>query len=65
LDKVFEKRLRLFLADPKQSILKDHGLTGTLKGLRAFSLGGDMRVIYRKTKSVVELFDIGSHNQVY
>jgi len=36
-----------------------------MKGLRAFSVGGDLRVVYRETEEYYEFLDIGSHNQVY
>lgn len=45
--------------------LDDHALVGTMKGLRAFSIGGDLRVVYRETDTHYELLDVGSHNQVY
>ena len=45
--------------------LDDHALVGTMKGLRAFSIGGDLRVVYQDTGKCYELLDIGSHNQVY
>ena len=36
-----------------------------MKGLRAFSIGGDLRVVYQETEDRYELLDVGSHNQVY
>ena len=65
LDKKFEERLKLFLLDPKSPELKDHKLIGSLSGLRSFSVTGDIRVVYRKVGDAIELYDIGSHNQVY
>ena len=65
LDKKFEERLNLFIGNPRNPELKDHKLAGSLKGLRAFSVTGDVRVVYRINKDVMELYDIGSHNQVY
>ncbi|MDO8609629.1 MAG: type II toxin-antitoxin system mRNA interferase toxin, RelE/StbE family [bacterium] len=46
-------------------LLKDHKLIGSLNGLRAFSITGDVRVVYRIEGDILELYDIGSHNQVY
>lgn len=61
-----EKRIVLFKADSKNAILKDHGLTGAKKGLRAFSVTGDIRIVYLPvSKQEVIFIDIGSHNQVY
>ena len=45
--------------------LDDHALIGSMKGLRAFSIGGDVRVVYREADEYYEFLDIGSHNQVY
>lgn len=60
------QRITLFKADPNDPILKDHGLVGAKKGLRAFSITGDIRVIYLPvSKDEVVFIDIGSHNQVY
>ncbi|MBU3978845.1 type II toxin-antitoxin system mRNA interferase toxin, RelE/StbE family [Patescibacteria group bacterium] len=65
LDKKFQKRLQLFLQNPKTPLLKDHKLTGAKKKLRSFSISGDIRVIYYQEKERIFLFDIGTHNQVY
>lgn len=65
IDRRFEERLRLLLQDPKNPILKDHGLTGKKRTFRAFSITGDIRVIYRIEGEVIRLYDIGNHNQVY
>lgn len=65
IDKKFEERLNLFIQDAKHPLLKDHKLSGRLEGLRAFSITGDIRVVYRLIGQSIELYDIGSHNQVY
>ncbi len=65
LDKEFEKRLSLFLQNPRISILRDHKLVGSKRGFRAFSVTGDIRVIYQIEKNCLMLYDIGTHNQVY
>ena len=48
-------------------VLHDHALKGKMKGLRAFSAGFDLRVIYREEGGfiTVVLLDAGTHNQVY
>lgn len=59
-------RVELFKTDRSNSILKDHQLTGEKQGLRAFSITGDIRIVYRLVSdNFVEFLDIGSHNQVY
>lgn len=48
-------------------ILHDRALKGKMKGLRAFSAGFDLRVVYREKGNfiTVVLLDAGTHNQVY
>jgi len=41
-----EERLALFKSDPTNPILKDHQLSGAKSALRAFSISGDIRIIY-------------------
>lgn len=65
LKKQFVSRLELFKEGVRDYPLDDHALIGTMKGLRAFSVGGDLRVVYRETKEYYEFLDVGSHNQVY
>ncbi len=65
LNEKFKERLNLFVQDSKNPKLKDHMLLGSFKGLRAFSVTGDIRVVYRIVEGTIELYDIGSHNQVY
>ncbi len=65
LKKQFALRLELFKEGVRDYPLDDHALVGTMKGLRAFSIGGDLRVVYRETDEHYEFLDIGSHNQVY
>jgi len=61
----FEERFDLFLKSPNDPNLKEHALKGTKRRFRAFSITGDIRVIYRIDNSDVIFYDIGSHNQVY
>jgi addiction module RelE/StbE family toxin len=66
--KVIERlqlHLKLFNDGVRNEPINDHSLTGNLKGLRAFSVGGDVRVVYEETEECYLLLDIGSHNQVY
>jgi addiction module RelE/StbE family toxin len=59
------RHLELFRQGIRKEPINDHPLTGKLKGLRAFSVGGDVRVVYQETEDHYLLLDIGSHNQVY
>lgn len=60
-----KRHLELFSKGVRKEPVNDHPLTGKLKGLRAFSVGGDVRVVYQETDEHHLLLDIGSHNQVY
>lgn len=60
------ERITLFKNNPKNPLLKDHGLSGAKKDLRAFSITGDIRIVYLPVSEDEVIFlDIGSHNQVY
>jgi len=62
----FENRLEIFIKEPANPLLKIHTLKGNLLGLRAFSVTGDYRVLYRMVNPLTaKLIDIGTHNQVY
>jgi addiction module RelE/StbE family toxin len=62
----FKKQLDKFVKNPLDPTLRDHKLVGKKKSFRAFSIGGDIRVVYtRDNKGEIRLYDIGSHNQVY
>jgi len=63
--KRFKDRLELFVQNPRNPILKDHKLKGAEKEYRAFSITGDIRIIYIKYNNTVALLDIGTHAQVY
>jgi len=65
LDKQFQERLQLFLINQRSPLLKTHKLTGVKKNLHAFSITGDLRVIYYQQGDRIFLIDIGTHNQVY
>ncbi|MDO8619438.1 MAG: type II toxin-antitoxin system mRNA interferase toxin, RelE/StbE family [Candidatus Daviesbacteria bacterium] len=61
----FQKQLEKFIQDPNNPILKDHKLIGKKSEFRAFSITGDIRVVYKIVDEEIWLYDIGSHNQVY
>jgi addiction module RelE/StbE family toxin len=65
LVKQFEERLLLFIKGVSNYPLYDHSLDGKLTGKRAFSIAGDVRVVYKIVDGVCIFVDIGSHNQVY
>lgn len=61
----FEERVRLFVANQNDPILKDHTLGKKLLGHRAFSITGDIRVVYYIYDDIAYFIDIGTHSQVY
>ncbi|OGG14289.1 hypothetical protein A2773_06755 [Candidatus Gottesmanbacteria bacterium RIFCSPHIGHO2_01_FULL_39_10] len=66
LKQKFQQRTELFRENPKNPELHDHQLTGKKRSFRAFSVTGDIRVVYRIIdQELVRFYDIGSHNQVY
>lgn len=65
LDEQFRLRRKLFISDPGNPILKDHSLSGKMKGHRSFSITGDIRVIYYVHEGIAYFVNIGTHNQVY
>ena len=62
-----EAALTLFLDQPFHPALKNHGLTGKLRGLRAISAGYDLRVVYEEEgeHAMVLLLNTGTHDEVY
>lgn len=65
LELQFKLQLEKLIINPKDPSLKDHKLIGKRKSFRAFSVTGDIRVIYKIIENNIWLYDIGSHNQVY
>jgi len=56
-----------FAKDPHNPLLRNHALKGGLRGLRAFSVGGDLRIIFHEKDNyvLVIMLNVGIHNQVY
>lgn len=65
LHRKFKERTRLFELNPANPILNDHVLKGKLDHKRAFSITGDVRVIYYVHDDIAYFVDIGTHAQVY
>jgi addiction module RelE/StbE family toxin len=60
-----EERIDLFINNRSHPTLRDHGLEGGFEGLRAFSINGDVRLLYQELKDCFVFINIGTHNQVY
>lgn len=65
LKSTMASKMQLFSKNPQDVSLKDHPLKGKLKGYRSFSIGYDLRAIYRREKEELIFFDIGTHDEVY
>ena len=61
----FIERTQIFQSNSSDPTLKDHELKGKKAGMRAFSLTGDIRVVYYVQDDTAYFVDIGTHNQVY
>ena len=57
--------LRRFATDPQDPILRTHKLKGELTDYWAFSVGDDLRVIFRWEGDKVFLANLGSHDEVH
>jgi len=62
-----EGAVAAYKSDRRDPVLRDRALKGKMKGLRAFSAGYDLRVIYKEEGGFVTviLLDVGTHNQIY
>jgi len=56
-----------FQNNPLSPRLKNHPLKGAMKGRRAISVTGDLRIIFREYDDyiLVLMLDVGTHTQVY
>lgn len=65
-DKV-QLAIHKFKDNPHDLLLRNHPLKGSMQGTRAFSVTGNLRVIFKEYEhyTLVLLVDVGTHNQVY
>lgn len=61
------QKIEVFSKNPLEKSLHNHQLKGALKGLRAFSVTGDVRIIFQEFDGYVNVLfiAIGTHSQVY
>jgi addiction module RelE/StbE family toxin len=59
--------LRSFLKNPKDPVLRNHGLKGNLAGKQAISAGFDLRIVFKVEGDYIRvlMLSVGTHNQVY
>jgi len=66
LEEVFDEKLQIFLADPFDSRLKTHKLSGNLNDVWSFSVNFNIRVtFYFAGKNKVVFEYLGTHDEVY
>lgn len=65
IKKQYNKRLQLFVDNLKHPLLQDYSLRGEKLTLRAFSITGDVWVVYIQLGRRFVFLDTGTHNQVY
>ena len=63
----FKNKLKIFVNDPRNSILNNHKLSGKLKKYRSININADWRVIFQEmTKEKTMYFVvIGTHSKLY
>lgn len=61
-----ERSIDLFKKNPQDTRLENHALRKQLEGKYAFSVTGDIRIVYEwKGKTTARFLVIGSHRAVY
>lgn len=62
----FTERLKLFVADQNNTLLKVHSLMGEYRGCSSFNVTGDIRAVFKIQNGNIALFiAIGSHSELY
>lgn len=62
----FYERLRLFISEPTNLLLRYHELSGALAGVFSINVTGNLRAhfIYRAPRHI-RFIDIGTHSELY
>jgi len=62
----FDERLRLFIADETNPLLRLHPLKGRRSGYYSINVSGDLRALFYKEGEELVIFAlIGTHSQLY
>lgn len=62
----FDERLKLFLIDQTNPLLRLHPLRGKYAGYYSINISGDLRALfYREGNEVIIFSLIGTHSQLY
>jgi addiction module RelE/StbE family toxin len=61
-----DARIRLFLGDPFNEILRNHSLNGEYSECRSFSITDDYRIIYEEhPDGLINFLLIGTHAELF
>ena len=61
----FDSRLRLYLEDEENPLLKIHNLSGEYRGFQSFNVNADIRVVFMREHEKLYFIAIGSHSELY
>ena len=62
----FNERLFIFISEPFNKQLNNHGLRGKYKGCRSINITGDLRAIFEVLdEDSVRFIDIDTHGNLY
>jgi mRNA-degrading endonuclease YafQ of YafQ-DinJ toxin-antitoxin module len=66
MQQIIQEKLELFVKEPFHPTLKNHKLSGNLKGLNAIYIEYDCRLVFHMlSEDEALLTNIGSHDEVY
>lgn len=66
LELLIRRKVTLFKKNPQDTRLENHALRKHLRGKWAFSITGDIRIVYKwLSKNEVRFLTIGKHRHVY
>ena len=66
IKQAFRDRIKLFIADRYNPLLRAHALKGRFEGYRSINITGDWRAVFKKMKDDKIIFvAIGTHSQLY
>jgi len=65
LETIINDKLDLLIADPFDSQLRTHKLSGALQNVHAFSLTYEYRMLFTIQEDKIYLINMGSHDEVY
>lgn len=60
-----DARIRLFLTNPFNEVLRNHSLSGEYSNCRSINITGDYRIIYEENEGAIAFLLIGTHDELY